>query len=235
MMLPTTCALAQDLTSAQANRQLDKEEIASPKSFLSRIEAMAGINYSKPYGNDFLSKNGSAKTGYVFGLTASHDFSRIISLDLSILYERKNSETQQDILDQSVSPAQNSTTIDETGINYLTIASIASLRLGVDSKFFLGMGGYYSFLRGFENTQTVLYSGVVRYYSYSSSTIGKKDFDAGLIFNVKYRYPLSVKYDLYLQVMNARGITDTSSEQYSFLPVYKNNTYSILIGLTLKK
>ena len=196
---------------------------------------MGGINYSKPYGNDFLSKNGYAKNGYVFGLTASHDFSQIISLDLSVLYERKNSETQQAILDQSVSPAQNSTTIDETGISYLTIASIANLRLGMDSKFFLGIGGYYSFLRGFENTQTVLYNGVVRYYSYSSSTSSKKDFDAGLIFSLKYRYPLSGRYDLYLQVMNARGITDISSEQYSFLPVYKNNSYSVLIGLTLKR
>lgn len=212
----------------------DGSQLPMPKRFISSVAVSAGINLSRPYGNDFLSKNGVGKTGYIFGLSASHDFSRILSLDLSVFYERKNSSNIYDILDQSLVPPQNANTIEELAINYLTIAPALSFRLGQPSRFFVGVGGYYSFLRGVEFSQVVSYAGIVKYYSYSRSAIYNKDFDTGLVFSLKYRQPLSERYDIHLQLLNSLGLTDITSDKLKALPI-KNNSYSILIGLTLKK
>ena len=119
-----------------------QEKIAPPKPFVSRIEASAGINYSNPSNGTFPSYLVIPKLGYLVSVDVSHDFSRIISLDLSVLYERKNSKTSDDVLDQSLSPPLNLNTINEIGLNYLTIGTITNFRLGKSSRFFIGIGGY---------------------------------------------------------------------------------------------
>ena len=207
-----------------------------PKRFISRLEASVGMNLSKPYGSYFSANMETVrpKTGYAFGLSASHDFTRIVSVDVAVLYEAKNYDTSRDRLDQSLDPPENYNILDENGLRYLTLSALTNFRIGKSSKFFLGVGGYYSFLRGVEVAQTVTYNGVVRIYGFSTSTIDTEDSDHGLILSLKYRYPLNEKFDVAIQLLNALGLYDITTNPLP-LVVIKNNTYSLTIGITLKK
>lgn len=194
------------------------------------------MTLSIPYGSYFPAKPEVVipKLGYAFGLSASHEFTRIVSIDVAVLYEAKNYNTSSDGLDQSLNPPENYNTLNENRLKYLTLSAIPNFRLGHSSKFFLGVGGYYSFLRGVAVTQAVTYNGVIKYYGFSSSTVDTEDSDHGLILSLKYRYPLSEKYDMHIQLLNALGLYDITTNPLPLVAI-KNNAYFVMIGVTLKK
>jgi hypothetical protein len=214
--------------------QNEEVKIVAPKRFISRIEASVGLNLSNPSSGTFPSYKVIPEFGYLISLNVSHDFSFITSLDFSVFYERRSSKTSDDILNQSLTPPQIQNTINESSLTYLTIAAAPNFRLSKTSRFFLGAGGYCGFLQGVEVSYTSSIGGVVQYYGRSTSTIYNKDYDAGLVFSLKYRYPMNERRDIHVQLLNCLGLVDVTSDKLKSLPI-KNNTYAILIGLTLKK
>lgn len=211
-------------------------ELKIPKRFISRIEASVGLTLSNPCGSYFTVRPDMVipKFGYALSLSTSHDFTPIVSVDVTLLYEAKNYNNLSDGLDQSLNLPETYNTLEENRLKYLTLSFLPNFKIGKSSKFFLGVGGYYSFLRGVEATQTVTYSGVVKYYSFTSSTNWLEDSDHGLILSLKYRHPLNEKYDVHVQLLNALGLYDITTNPLPLL-VIKNNTYSLMIGITLKK
>jgi hypothetical protein len=211
-------------------------ELQAPKRFISRIECSVGMTLSIPYGSYFTAKPEVVipKLGYAFGLSASHDFARIISVDVAVLYEVKNYSTSQDVFWASLNPPQNSTTLIENELKYLNLYAVTNFRLGNSSKFFLGAGGYYGFLRGGGTSETSTYSGGNKTFFYTSSTSWLENSDHGLILSLKYRHPISERYDIHIQLLNALGLYDITTNPLP-LVVIRNNTYSLMIGITLKK
>lgn len=206
LLFPTTCALAQDLTSAQANR---------PLKFVSQLEVFAGPSIVGMHGNPDYEKYGVTKIGYIGGVGVFSPLGKYSQLNIKAFFERRgfrqktNSLIPPDFFNNPPTlnlPPIETITVGDINNNYLTLSVTPNYMLGRKRNIILSLGIYYSKLFKSQSILTFSQNGQVKLKDVSDQSSSYKDFDFGISGSIGYVFLISEKMKIKPQIQYNYGL-----------------------------
>jgi hypothetical protein len=219
----------------------NEKKLSIPRRFISSFEALLGLGNSKFRGSDGLT-NQVLNPVFSYGAGLSHTLSDRFDLNVKFLVERKGFKADE--LSTYPDPFNNNTptTVREIRgdkLDYITISVFSRYFFDVKKHFYMGVGGFAGYLTKATNyTETYSLQGNLISYNSGDQLSQFKKYDVGLSFNLGYMTPLSKRLGLNFQLVNTIGLTDIiNHDQPNVNPTdeLKNNSISLLVGVSLKK
>jgi len=226
------------VASINSSGQVNPEELStlSPKSFITKIEVIIGPGFSN------LGKGKKAPSDQVFnavysgGVGLSHSINKSLEINSKILFERKGNKMEYTSTFYDTNGPTTSRFEQGNKLGYVTGTLLTRYFFSQKKKFYLGFGGYLSYLLK-STTYTKEYSlqgELVSYYQ--ADILGLDNYDIGISLNLGYIVPITKKIDVNIQFLHNIGLLNIADKNYQGnSEVYLNNSItSLLIGITTK-
>ncbi|MBY0435554.1 MAG: PorT family protein [Cyclobacteriaceae bacterium] len=193
-----------ELTHAQHSKGKGLPDSLRRPRLIETVEFFAGPSLVSVRGNELYDKHGATKIGWTAGVAVSKKFLRNLELSARFQWEQNGyllrDEAEYDAPDGTQVLGKITNDIIR---NYLTIGLVPRFVFGRNFKFYLGAGGYVSFLQNASTINKYYYPGIINRVE---STGYYFSHDAGLSVQLGGSYPVSNKLRLTLQVMGNDGL-----------------------------
>lgn len=193
-----------------------------------RFELVLGPSFSM---NTGYLRDYKSKYGYELGIGYYLPVAKSFMINARLLYEQKGSTavykyTLYDV-NKSVTPTREEIT---SRFNYFTLYVIPTFQLGPKKNILIGAGAYYSYLRklNVRTDRTRSDNGdFISRSSFDQREFFDPTYDAGVTFQVGYKFNVNSKLRMSIQAFSNRGVKDLYSGS---IGSQRNNTFGILLG-----
>ena len=206
-----------------------------PKRLISEIELLFGPSIIYPRGDKFTKKNRVPKLGVCATLGFTHQFSPRFGINLKAIYESKGLKAIYYSFNADYNPPATQKGVMDITLNYATISLLPRYFLGRKLKLYTGVGPYLSYLLT-EKYYAELYinaSLITKSGSRPDPDLYYKKIDAGLTSIVGYNSQINAKRDFSIQFAWNLGLMNVNNP--ALYPILSNNSFSLLLGVSLHK
>ncbi len=171
-----------------------------------------------------------------FGLRATidliHTFNERFELGLQLSYDQKGSKYK--VYSENPGPPATDKLITTVTMNYATATLSPRYSVIRDHKLDFGVGPYFGYLINTKLVQQTYYQGTLvnRYSARPDPAITYKDFDYGGAVMAATRFALKNQMQFALQFIYSFGLVDYNKP---VVAAVRNNTFSLLVGISLQK
>ncbi len=206
----------------------------SHKKLFSKIEILGGLSYIRPRGNDFFTDILDNKFGINAGLGLSHELSFRFGVDIKFLYEEKGYRFKVYQQNYDYNPPATQKSVSDLTLRYATCSISPRYAIDKRRRFYVSAGPYIGYLIDESHWNEIYIDGKLISKTgargYKSSSYETLDF--GIVSSLGYNLSIKSFLTRTIQLNYNLGLIDVSKPPTG--PMW-NNTYSLLIGITIKK
>jgi hypothetical protein len=219
------------MSFAHAQRQSSTTTDAYARHIVSRFELTLGPNFIYVTGSDFMKQHRIGKWGLRGGISLIHTFNSHWELYAKFSYENKGCRTR--LYSENPGPPPTDELVEDNTLNYITLTILPKYAVMADRKLIFGIGPYIGYLTTVKVDQKLYYQGEVvsRFRRRFDPDLFHKEFDFGLTVMVG-SYLAVKKREVTIQFVYSRGLVDANDPSAG---KFRNNTFSLLVGIPLKK
>ncbi|MEJ1242264.1 outer membrane beta-barrel protein [Chryseolinea sp. T2] len=212
--------------------QEQHNDIVRKRRLVSEIEALIGIQFSKPI-TDAYRPAFKQLLGISANLGAIHNFSEHLSLSLNLQYESKGMKQEFDqLIEDGIQPVIWHIK-GITNINYISGTLMPRYQPISRWPLFLGIGPYFAWVVSEKVSTDISINGVVARTGGGRPLPGDfKDYDYGVSAMAGYNVSLKDKLQITFRATYNRGFPIYSSDQFV---EYQSSSISIQAGIVIPK
>lgn len=202
------------------------------KRIISRYEVLLGANLISVTGSDHLEKYRIPKWGFRGGLSLIHTFSSRLELDAKITYENKGYRTRS--YTENPGPPATDELVDDLTLSYITLSFLPRYSILPDQRIMVGVGPYIGWLTTVRVDQKLYFQDafVSRFRRRFDAPWFYREIDLGASLMIGSNFMVGKSRPFTIQFLYSFGLRDAPKPSNG---IFRNNTFSLLLGMSLQK
>jgi len=202
------------------------------KRVISRLEFLVGTNLIYGRGSEYIKEDRVGKFGFRGSVGFVHTFNSRWELDAKISYENKGYKNE--VYSENPGPPPTDKLVEDLTLNYFTLTFLPRYTVIPNGRFEVGIGPYIGYLSTIRLRQKLYFQDapVSEYSTRIDPGETYKELDFGASFMMGYNIRFKERVGFCVQFIYSLGLIDITDPTVAAV---RNNTFSLLIGISLKK